>query len=180
MAERRTGGSAERRIPLGAGSQTLKGAALVAAAVLLGIILLNVVDDGGSGPASAAKTPKTTTTTSVTTTTKKGTTTTTARAAAEKTPAQLKLIVLNAGAPTGSAGTVSQTLRTKGYTNQGKANNDPNHISGKKVLCKSGLTRETAKLVTLLGKNTTKGVLPTGSAAPPHSAGFDCVVLVGA
>jgi hypothetical protein len=181
MADRgtQTGGSAGGRgIPLGAGSQTLKGVLLIGAAVLLGIVLLQVVDDGSTGPVAAGR--KTTTTTSSTTTTTKRTgktTTTTKTTTPGKTAAQIRLLVLNAGAPTGSAARVSATLRGKGYTNQGQAGNDPNHRSGKAVLCRAGLSREAATLAVLLGTGTTKGTI--GSPAPPGSAGYDCVVLIG-
>jgi LytR cell envelope-related transcriptional attenuator len=181
MADRGTqaGGSAGGRgLPLGAGSQTLKGALLVGAAVVLGIVLLQVVDDGTAGPVSAARKPAATTSTTHTTTSTSGKTTTTTKTTKPvKKPAQIKLLVLNAGAPTGSAGTVSTTLRGKGYTNQGKAANDPNHRAGTAVLCRAGLSREAATLAVLLGTGTTKGSL--SNPAPPGSTGYDCVVLVG-
>ena len=179
MADRgtQTGGSERGRgIPLGAGSQTVKGVLLVGAAVVLGIVLLNIVDNGSTGPVASRKPTASTSTTS---TTKPGTTrtTTTTKATPAKKPAQVHLLVLNAGAPTGSAASVSSTLRGKGYTNQGTPGNDSNHRSGKQVLCRAGLTREAANLVVLLGQGTTKGTI--GNPAPPGSTGFDCVVLVG-
>jgi hypothetical protein len=179
MADRgtQTGGSERGRgIPLGAGSQTLKGALLVGAAVVLGIVLLQIVDNGSTGPVASRKP---TTSTSTTSTPKKSTnrTTTTTKTTAAKKPAQVRLLVLNAGAPSGSAVSVSSTLRGKGYTNQGTPGNDPNHRVGKRVLCRAGLTREAASLAVLLGSGTTKGTL--GNPAPPGSAGYDCVVLVG-
>jgi LytR cell envelope-related transcriptional attenuator len=183
MADRgtQTGGSSGGRgrgIPLGAGSQTLKGGLLVGAAVVLGIVLLQVVDPGKTGPVAARRsTPTSSSTTTTTTKSTNRTSTTTKATTPAKTPAQVRLLVLNAGAPTGSAGTVSNTLRTHGYTNQGTAGNDPNHRVGKAVLCKAGLTREATTLAVLLGTGTTKGTL--SNPAPPGSAGYDCVVLVG-
>jgi hypothetical protein len=180
MADRgaQTGGSAGGRgIPLGAGSQTLKGGLLVGAAVILGIVLLQVVDPGTSGPVASGRKPTTTTTTTKkTTTTTKSTTTT--KTTPVKKPAQIKLLVLNAGAPTGSAGTVSTTLRNHGYTNQGTPGDDPAHKTGKRVLCRAGLGREAATLAVLLGTGTTKGTI--GNPAPPGSTGYDCVVEIGA
>jgi hypothetical protein len=178
MADRgaQTGGG--RGIPLGAGSSTVKGALLVGAAVVLGIVLLQIVDDGSSGPVANGRTSTASTTTTVkSTTTTGGKTTPTTKTAAVKAPAQIKLLVLNAGAPTGSAGTVSTTLRNHGYTNQGTAGNDPNHRSGKQVLCRAALSREAATLAVLLGTGTTKAVL--GNPGPPGSTGYDCVVLIG-
>jgi len=178
MADRGTqSGGGGRGIPLGAGSQTLKGALLVGAAVVLGIVLLQVVDPGTSGPVAEGRDSTTTTRATTTTTTKPGNTTTT-KATPVKTPAQIRLLVLNAGAPTGSAKTVSDTLRTKGYTNQGTPGNDPVAKPGKRVLCRAGFTREAATLAVLLGTGTTKGAI--GSPAPPGSTGYDCVVEVGA
>ena len=181
MADRgaQSGGSGGGRgIPLGAGSQTVKGALLVLGAVVLGIVLLQVVDPGTSGPVASDR--GSTTTTEATTTTKSKTdkTTTTTKATPVKTPAQIRLLVLNAGAPTGSAAAVSTTLRSKGYTNQGTPGNDPSPKPGKRVLCRAGLTREAATLAVLLGTGTTKGTI--GSPAPPGSTGYDCVVEVGA
>jgi LytR cell envelope-related transcriptional attenuator len=182
MADRgtQTGGAAGGRgIPLGAGSQTLKGALLVGAAVILGVVLLQVVDDGSKGPVAAGRPSSTTTSTTVKkptqTTTKTSTTT---KATPVKKAAQIKLLVLNAGAPSGSAGTVLTTLKNHGYTNAAnKSDTDSNHRPGKAVLCRAGLTREAATLAVLLGTGTTKGAI--GNPAPPGSAGFDCVVLVG-
>lgn len=179
MADRgtQTGGSTRGRgIPLGAGSQTLKGALLVGAAVVLGVVLLQIVDDGSSGPVAGRKSGTTTTTTRTTTSNTTRTTSTTKTTPVKK-PAQVHLLVLNAGAPSGSAASVSATLRGKGYTNQGTPGNDPSHRVGKAVQCRAGLTREASSLAVLLGKGTTKG--PIGNPAPPGSAGYDCVVLVG-
>ena len=181
MADRgtQTGGSSGGRgrgIPLGAGSQTIKGGLLVLAAVVLGIVLLQVVDPGKSGPVGArtttTKAPVTTTTTK-----KKTKTTTTTKAAAAKTPAHIHLLVLNAGAPSGSAKTVSTTLHGKGYTNQGAPGNDPNPITGNEVLCRAGLTRERASLAVLIGPGAKQATISPG--VPPGSAGYDCVVFVG-
>jgi hypothetical protein len=121
---------------------------------------------------------KTTTTTAKQTSTTTGKKTITTKATAARKPAQIKLLVLNAGAPTGSATTVSTTLRNRGYTNQGTAGNDPTHRSGKQVLCRSGLSREAATLAVLLGTGTTKATL-VNPGGPPGSTGYDCVVLVG-
>jgi hypothetical protein len=182
MADRgtQTGGSSGGRgggIPLGAGSQTIKGGLLVLAAVVLGIVLLQVVDPGKSGP--VAQRPTTTTAAVTTTTTKKPKTTTTVKGGttAARKPAQIKLLVLNAGAPTGSAKSVSTALKTKGYTNQGTPANDPNHRSISEVLCRAGFTREGTTLAVLLGKGTTHATI--GNPAPPGSTGYDCVILVG-
>lgn len=154
----------------------MKGGLLVGVAVVVGIVLLQIVDPG---TVASSRRPTTTTSPAATTTTKPGKTTTTVKStAAVKKPAQIRLLVLNAGAPTGSAKTVAATLRGKGYTNQGTPGNDPTHKPGKRVLCSASLSREAATLAVLLGTGTTKGTI--GSPAPPGSTGYDCVVEVGA
>jgi hypothetical protein len=153
----------------------MKGALLVGAAVVVGIVLLQIVDNGSPGPVGRKATTTASTTSTTTSSTTK--TTTTSKTTAAKKPAQVRLLVLNAGAPSGSAASVSATLKGKGYTNQGTPGNDPNHSAGKTVLCRAGLTREATTLAVLLGTGTTKSTI--GNPAPPGSTGFDCVVLVG-
>jgi hypothetical protein len=183
MADRGTqsggSGGGMRGIPIGVGSQFTKGVLLIVAAVVVGVVLLQIVDDGSPVAAGGRKPAATTSTTSNSTTTKprKSTPSTTAKAAALKTPAQLHLLVLNAGAPNGSAASVSATLKNHGYTNQGTPASDPTHRVGNQVLCTAGLTREATTLATLLGTKTTTATL--GSSPPPGSAGFDCVALIG-
>jgi hypothetical protein len=167
-------------LPAGLRSQTAKGAALIALAVVVGIVLLQIVDPGKSGPVAARSSNSTSTTASSTSTTKPGTkatTSTTAKAATPKTPAQLHLLVLNSGAPTGSAGNVSTNLKSNGYTNQGTPTNNATRVVGTKVLCLPGLTSEMARIVTLLGAGTASG--PLTAPLPTGAAGYDCVVLVG-
>src|SRR5204863_291461 len=83
----------------------------ILASVVLGIVLLQVVDDGKTGPVGASRGSTTTASTTSTTTGKPGkTTTTTSKAAAVKTAAQIRLLVLNAGAPNGSAASTLATL----------------------------------------------------------------------
>jgi hypothetical protein len=163
---------------MGLQSQTFKGGLLILAAVIVGIVLLQIVDPGKSASVAGRPPARTTTTTArnshTTTTTKKPTSTNTT---AVKTPAQVRLLVLNAGAPTGSAASASATLRGKGYTNQGSPGNDPRPITGKEVLCLPALTHERAALAVLLGTGTIQANISNG--IPPGGAGYDCVVLVG-
>jgi LytR cell envelope-related transcriptional attenuator len=151
---------------------------LIALAVIVGIVLLQIVDPGKTGPVGARTTNSTASTTTSTTAPKSSTTSTTKAAATpEKTAAQVHLLVLNAGAPTGSAGNVSTNLKNQGYTNQGTPADNATHITGEKVLCLPALTREAAKIVQLLGPGTASG--PLAAPLPTGAAGFDCVVLVG-
>ncbi|MCU1426781.1 MAG: LytR cell envelope-related transcriptional attenuator [Actinomycetia bacterium] len=165
----------------GASVAAAKGAGLVLLAIIIGIVLLQVVDDGRT-PAGTAQTHKTTTTThkpaTTTKTTKPTTSTTKAPARAVKSPDQVRVIVLNAGAPTGSANTVSQALRAKGYTNQQPPNNWANaNQKGTSVLCRPGSEQEGAALAIAVGNGAT--VKPFPNPPPPSSGNVDCVVAVG-
>jgi hypothetical protein len=152
---------------------------LIVLAVVVGIVLLQIVDPGKSGPVSARTTSSSTSTTSSTTTPPKGgTTSTTAKAPTAKTPATLHVLVLNSGAPTGSAAHVATNLRNNGYTNQGTPGNNATHVVGTKVLCAAADASAAARMVTLLGQGTTSG--PLVAPLPTGAAGYDCVVLVGA
>lgn len=169
------GSNGRAEVARGASAATAKTAALVGLAVLIGIVLLQVVDvepsptrEGGGKKVAVT-----------TTTAKGGVSTTTAPATPERTPDQLRVIVLNGGAPSGAAGTMSDALKQKGYTNQAQANNDPTKRTGNAVYCKEGLDREAAALSIAVGEVTTVESYP---AAPPKAvtdAQADCVVVVG-
>lgn len=165
----------------GASTQMAKTAGLVLLAIIIGVIMLNVIDDGA--PSSANKPAATPTTKKPTTsTTKPGTkattTTATAKPAAQLTPAQLRVIVLNAGSGVNKgASALSDELRAKGYKNQGTPGNTST-VQGVLVECRSGLDREAAALATATGHGAKVAPFP---ATPP--AGVDsstnCIVLRG-
>ena len=96
-----------------------------------------------------------------------------------KAPDQVRVIVLNAGAKTGAAGTLSDALRTKGYTNQQRATDWPG-IKGKgtSVFCKPGFEREAVPLAMAVGPGTKTPAFP--NPPPPSSNDVDCVVATGA
>jgi hypothetical protein len=163
-----------------------KGAVLVVLAIVVSVVLLQVVHN--SSAKSAATTPPTTTKLShptVTTVppTSATTTATTAPAGPLKTPDQLRVLVLNGGAPAGSAKSMSQNLSQKGYTNQADANTWTGHSQkGNTVLCRAGLDREATALATTVGGGTPVPTPAFPDPAPPFSAGpppADCVVVVG-
>ncbi len=160
-----------------AGFAAAKGAGVIAVAVLVGVLLLQVVDHGSTGPVGTTGDDKP----SATTTTEKPsadkTTTTTADVVQEKTPDQVRVLVLNGGAIAGAAGTMSTSLTEKGYTNQEPANDDSTTRTGNVVHCREGLEREAAALAVAVGEGTTVEDFP--DPAPPHSDGVDCVVVVG-
>ena len=174
----RPGGFQNDDVVRGAGANMAKGIGLIAVAVIIGIILLQIVDDG-SGPAAQPTSDKPTTTTKATSTTKPTATTTKATTPA-KAPAQVRVEVVNAGAPTGAAKNMSTALKSKGYTNQ--PNQPTDWAAGKRagnvVMCKSGFEREAAALAAAVGAGTKTAAFPT-SNPPPSSANVDCVVAVG-
>ena len=120
---------------------------LIGIAVLIGVFLLQQVD---SDATSSAKSPATTS--------KPKTTTTKAcfhddaegddhgPATPVKTPAEMKIVVLNAGTVTGGAKTLQTKLTTAGYANEQDAGDWPGpDQTGKSVLCKPGLDRERSR-----------------------------------
>jgi LytR cell envelope-related transcriptional attenuator len=173
----RPAGNSNGDVARGAGSAALKGALLIGAAVVIGVLLLQTVHDNNTKatkPTTSPTNPKTTTTKP------KSTTTTTAAAHAVKSASELKVIVLNGGAATGEAATMSTKLKQQGYTNQADANNWTGHTqSGNTVLCKPGLEQEAVALsqqIPLQGSSVKPYPTP-----PPPTYGYDadCVVVVG-
>jgi len=164
----------------GAGSAVAKGALLIGLAIIVGLVLLNQVDTGGNR--SAASPTVTTKPKTTTTTVKKGggSPTTTAPLGPAKSPADVSLIVLNGGAPTGDAAKMSSKLKQEHYTNQpNDANNWSGHTQqGNSVLCKAGFDREAVALSVAVGQGTQ--VQPFPSPPPPYSDNVMCVVVVGA
>lgn len=158
--------------PEGTLPAAVRGAALIGLAVVLGLILLAQVDGETptAGPAARPAAPTTTTTVPAPTTT--------APAGPARIPAELPIIVLNAGGPNGSAGVMSNQLRKKGYTDQLDPADWPNkRVTGALVLCRAGLGREAAALSVDVGDDARIEEFP--SPEPPNSDGADCVVAVG-
>ena len=147
----------------------MKGALLIGLAVIVGVFLLQRVDTSKAGsPSTTAKKPTATTSTS------------TVPATPMKTPDQLKLIVLNGGAPTGAAAEMRTALQQVGYTNQPQANTwTGHHQTGDTLMCKEGFDREK---VALSQQTPLQGasVVDFASPPPPFSSDVDCVVVVGA
>jgi LytR cell envelope-related transcriptional attenuator len=162
----------------GAGAAAMKGAALIGLAVIVGVFLLQRADTTKTGAAGApaGSSAKTTTTARRPSET---TTSTTQPATPRKTPDQLKVLVLNGGAPTGAAALLRTKLLQVGYTNQPPAGTWTGHSqTGKTVICKNGLGGEAVALsqqTALSGARV--AAFPT--PAPPSSADVDCVVVVG-
>jgi len=173
---RPSGGNGE--LAGGASAAAAKGAALIGLAVIVGLFLLQRVDTSNTGAATipGPKPTKSTTTTRPPTTT----TSTTRPSTPVKTPDQLKVLVLNGGAPSGTAAGIRTKLQQVGYTNQPPANTwAGHHQTGKTVMCKAGLDRES---VALLQQTALQGAKPAAfpTPAPPFSTDVDCVVVIGA
>jgi hypothetical protein len=161
-----------------AGFAAAKGAGLIAAAVIAGIVLLQVVDDGSSGPVSANDddTPADTTTTSEPVDTSP---TTGGNDTPERAHEEVRVLVLNGGAPSGSAGNMSDQLRAVGYVNQPvQAGDDDQDREGNAVMCNEGFDREAETLAIAVGPGTQ--IVPMREPPPPDSDQADCVVIVGA
>ena len=179
MARQQRGGGGD--VARGAGYAALLGALLIGVAVVIGIVLLQIGDNNDNGPASAASGHPTTTTkphATTTTTTRTGPTSSTSPA--PRAPSEVRVIVLNGGAAAGTAGQMTDSLKLKGYTNIGKANDWTGHTqTGNAVYCREGFDREGAALAVQVGSGTPLHV-PYPTPPPPFSSDFDCVVVVGA
>jgi hypothetical protein len=178
----RPGGSQNDEVARGAGVQLAKGAGLVLVAIIIGIVLLQVVDDGTDASVSPNE-PRPTTTVPPTTTEPSSSDSTSPTTGAgtqlARSPEEVPIIVLNAGAPTGAAGDLSTALQAKGYTNQ----QDPTDWAGASrtgtaVFCKPGAQADAAGLATEVQEGLQPEPWP--DPAPPSSGNVDCVVAVGA
>jgi hypothetical protein len=177
---RQTGGRNNgNTVARGAGFAAAKGAALIGLAVVIGVVLLLVVDNGDVDPQNgAASNGNETTTTVAESSDSTDTTPTTSDTVPAKTPAELSVLVLNGGAPQGSAKEMSDNLRLAQYTNQlTPADWADRDQTGNVVMCKAGLDQEAAALATAVGEGTP--VEPFAEPAPPGSEGAECVVVVG-
>jgi hypothetical protein len=180
--QQRGGGSGD--VARGAGYAALLGALLIGVAVVIGIVLLQIGDNNDNGPQSTAGNTTKTTQSTTTTTTTEPTTNTNSTASTTPTarqPSEVKIIVLNGGAPAGTAGDMSDSLRTKGYTNQPQPANDwSGHTQTENsVYCQDGFQREGTALAIAVGEGTTTK-FPYPKPPPPFSDAVDCVVVVGA
>jgi LytR cell envelope-related transcriptional attenuator len=182
---RSLGSASSGDVARGAGFAAAKGLLLIGLAVVIGIVLLQQVDDDNArriGATPAATTPPK----KATTTVPPPPPTTAATPTTPQTPAtppdQLRVIVLNGGAPSGEAARLSDRLKGQGYTNQPQ---DANNWSGRSqqgntVLCKPPFPREALLLAGLVGQGTQVEPYP---ADPPsvieNEAEVDCIIAVG-
>ena len=149
-------------------SSAARGAGLIGVAVIVGIILLQVVDDGGApsggdGGNGANGTPVTNETVPAT-------------SEDQRPPSEVRVLVLNAGQPTGSAQTKANQLRTAGY-NTLPASNDPVGRQGVAVQCRADFDSEAAALALAVGEEAQ--VEPFPAQEPAGAENADCLVLLG-
>lgn len=167
-------GRKRRRVP-GTGAapsfSAARGAALVALAVIVGIVLLNAIDDGNDGQVGDGGSTSTTTTTVFVV---GGPSTTTTTKAPPRPPAEVSVRVFNSGGAAGSAGTLTNTLKAKGYKTLVATNGAAR--TGTVVYAIPTATPECTTLATLVPGSK---VQPMPDPAPPGSEGADCVVLIG-
>ena len=167
---RSTGGSRG-----GSGFSAARGAALIAVAVILGVVLLNAIDDGNSGPVGdGGSTKSSSTSTTTTTVVKGGASTTSTTKPAPIPPAQVSVLVLNGSGRAGVAGTVTNTLKAKGYKTL-PPNNASSVRAGTVVYAKPG---KTAVCTTLAASIPGSKVQPIPTP-PPTVTDADCIVVVG-
>jgi hypothetical protein len=177
---RSNGGSGGGPFAAGAGFAAAKGAALIVVALIIGIVLLNVVDDGSNDVDSAGSSSEDNGDTTDTSgaTTDPTTAPTTVDTVPARTPAELVVLVLNGGAPQGTARTMSDNLKVAGYTNQPEPSDwEGLEQAGNLVLCRPGLDEEAGALATAVGPSTP--ISPFPDPIPPGSETSDCVVVVG-
>jgi hypothetical protein len=163
-----------------ASTAVAKGTALIGLAVIVGVFLLQRVDTSNAGSATTpVKKPTKTTTTVRPPRTTSTSTSTTQPAAPPKTPDQLKVLVLNGGAPSGDAAKLRTKLVQAGYSNEPQASTWSGHKqSGLSLMCKAGLDREKVALSQQTELQGVK-VVAFPTPAPPDSDSVDCVVVLG-
>jgi hypothetical protein len=166
-------GRKERR-PAAAGFSAARGALLVAVAVIIGIVLLQAIDDGNDGPVGDGGASSTTSTSTPTSTdTSGGSSTTSTTKAAVVPPAQVTARVLNGSGTSGAAGTLTNTLKAKGYKTLVASDASPR--TGTVVYAKSGRTTECTTLAQSV-PNSKVQPMPT---PVPGGQDADCIVVIG-
>jgi hypothetical protein len=156
-----------------AGFSAARGAALVAVAVIVGIVLLQAIDDGNDGPVGDGGAASTTSTTTPGSTIANDSSTTSTTKAAALPPAQVTVRVLNGSGVAGAAGTLTNTLKSKGYKTLVASDAAPR--AGTVVYAKSG---RTAECTTLSASVPNSKVQPMPTPVP-GGQDADCIVVIG-
>lgn len=163
-----------------------RGAIVVGLAVLLGILLLQIYDRDGNvaktvaSPAESSSSSAAAGSSSSSDVSGSSTTSTTSVAAGAHTPANIKVSVLNAGRPSGTAKTVSDTLHAAGYATLTPGNTTPK--TGITVHCKSDFSGDVAALIAASQQTTAASeAFPatTPAGAPTDASTADCFIILG-
>jgi hypothetical protein len=162
------------RRPAAAGFSAARGAALVAVAVIIGIVLLQAIDDGNDGPVGDGGPASTTTTTASSSSTgSSGSSTTSTTKAAPLPPAQVTVRVLNGSGVAGAAGTMTNTLKAKGYKTL--VASDAATRTGTVVYYKAGRQPE----CTTLSASVPNSKVQAMPSPVPGGQDADCIVVIG-
>jgi hypothetical protein len=174
MTDRNADGEGRRnRRAAPAGFSAARGAGLVAIAVILGVVLLQTIDDGNDGPVGDGGTSSTTVTSTPTSTASSGgSSTTSTTKAAPLPPAQVTVRVLNGSGVAGAAGTLTNTLKAKGYKTLPPG--DATSRTGTVVFAKSGRTTECTTLADSVPNSKVQAM-----SSPPGGQDADCIVVIG-
>jgi hypothetical protein len=158
-------------------NSAVRGAGLVGLAVVLGIVLLQVIDKGpaGNGATPSGTSPATTPTPTSAPAPASSEPATTTQGSNPKARGEVRVVVFNAGAASGSAGNMTNKLRSLGYQLSPPANT--NARRGTAVQCKQGFDKEAVQLQGDVGAGTT--VEPLANPPLPETENVNCVVLVG-
>jgi len=164
----------------GAGGATLRGALLIGVAVIVGIVLLSKAIDGGFLP-SDSETPSEqaddadgddddggSTVESSTTTTATPTT---------HVPAEVRVIVLNGGGPSGSAGTSSTAIAAAGFATV--AASDTADVAATVVYATPGFEADAAVVAQTLGIAAPVQPMPATPPTGTPVGQVDVVVVLG-
>jgi hypothetical protein len=165
--------SRRNRRPAPAGFSAARGAALVAIAVIIGIVLLQAIDDGNDGPVGDGGVAATSSTSTPTPTDTSGSSTTSTTKPAPLPPAQVTVRVLNGSGVAGAAGTLTNTLKAKGYKTLPASDATPR--TGTVVYAKTSRTAE----CTTLSQSVPDSKVQAMPTTVPGGQDADCIVIIG-
>jgi len=169
-----SGGGRRGRGTTTAGFSAARGAALVAIAVIIGVVLLQAIDDGNDGPVGDGGPASTTTTTTATTSQSSDASSTSSTTKAQPVPpAEVTVRVLNGSGTAGAAGSLTNTLKAKGYKTLVASDAPPR--TGTVVYAKANRTTE----CTTLAEDVPNSKVQPMPTPVPGGTDADCIVVIG-
>jgi LytR cell envelope-related transcriptional attenuator len=170
-----------------------RGLAVLAAAVVVGLLLLLNAGDGGASTQEISTGDGDGTVTTIdisnlgddddeTTTTTPDQTTTSSIAETEDTrpPTEVKVLVLNSGGPTGTAGTTSDTIGETGYVMQPADNATTRGAATTTVYYADGYQADAEAVAAVLGKSADVVEAMPETSPGPGAESSNVVVVLGA